>query len=73
MALNIIAFTVVKQLVQIFESDQEYFAVTADTDVNGQIFTKKAIFKKAALGIVGFFKWMNLIAAIVIWFTYTDR
>jgi hypothetical protein len=35
MALNIIAFTVVKQFVQIFESDQEYFAVTADTDVNG--------------------------------------
>lgn len=72
-ALNILAFTVVRFIFEAFESDLEFIAVTEDSGKCGSKFTHKGVTKKIALSFLGIFKWLNLFAAIFIYFFYMER
>lgn len=51
----------------------EYVAVTKESGACGEVFRHRGVTKGAAIALLGFFKWMNVLAAFVIGFGMTDK
>ena len=73
MSINIMSFMACKYIFNAFEKELNYLAVTAESGGCGQLFTHQGLTKKASIVVLGIFKWLNIIAALVIAFFYMER
>lgn len=73
MSINIVFFLICRFIFEAFEKELEYLAVTTESGGCGQMFTHKGLTKKASIVVLGIFKWLNVLAALIIAYFYMDK